>query len=62
MSTNQVITCGSYPFTKGQFAHLLLYRHRNGLSVAVRKIGKRILIQVEALNAWIEKQREDRNV
>ena len=48
-----------YPFTKGQLRHYLLYRHKNGLSAAVHKIGRRIYLKRQELNAWIESQNGD---
>jgi hypothetical protein len=33
-----------------------MYRHKNGLEVAVRKIGKRLFLRIDLFDAWIEKQ------
>ncbi len=61
MSPNQIITCGLYPLSKGQLAHFLLFRHRNGLEKAIRKIGKRLYIRQDLFEAWIEEQKEGKN-
>jgi len=53
-SPQQIVSSGKYPFTMGQVRHLLLYRHRNGLQDAVRKIGKRLVLRVDLFNDWIE--------
>jgi len=55
-SPRQIVDSGKYPFTMGQMRHLLLYRHRNGLQSAVRKIGKRLALRIDQLDQWIESQ------
>lgn len=55
-SPKQIISSGRYPFTMGQIRHLLLYRHRNGLQAAVRKVGKRLVLRMDLFDAWIENQ------
>ena len=55
-SPQQVVASGKYPFTMGQIRHLLLYRHRNGLQEAVRKVGKRLMLRIDLFNQWIESQ------
>jgi hypothetical protein len=55
-SPQQIVASGKYPFSMGQLRHLLLYRHRNGLQGAVRKIGKRLVLRVDLFNQWIESQ------
>ncbi len=55
-SPQQIVKSGKYPFTMGQVRHLLLYRHRNGLQDAVRKVGKRLLLRTDLFDHWIEKQ------
>lgn len=57
-SPRQIVDSGKYPFTMGQIRHLLLYRHRNGLQDAVRKIGKRLMFRLDLFEQWIEGQRE----
>lgn len=55
-SPQQIVSSGKYPFTMGQVRHLLLYRHRNGLQEAVRKIGKRLVLRIDLFDQWIESQ------
>lgn len=55
-SPKQIATSGKYPLSMGQVRHLLLFRHRNGLQKAVRKIGKRLMLRVDLFDQWIEKQ------
>jgi hypothetical protein len=40
----------------GQIRHLLLFRHRNGLQEAVRKVGKRLVLRMDLFDQWIENQ------
>lgn len=53
-TVQQIATSDRYPFTLGQLRHLFLFRHRNGLDEATRKIGKRLLIRVDLFDKWIE--------
>jgi hypothetical protein len=53
-SPQQIASSERYPFTIAQIRHLLLYRHRNGLQSAVRKVGKRILLRVDLFESWLE--------
>lgn len=57
-TVSQIASCGRYPFTLGQLRNLLLERSKNGLSTAVRKIGKRIYIRTDLFENWIESQGE----
>lgn len=52
----QIVASGKYPFSMGQLRHLLLYRHRNGLQQAVRKIGKRLVLRMDLFEQWIDNQ------
>lgn len=56
LSVHQITESDRYPFTLGQMRHYLGMRHRNGLDVAVRRIGKRLYIRTDLFDAWIEKQ------
>jgi hypothetical protein len=53
-SPQQIVTSGRYPLTMGQLRNHLLFRHRNGLESAVRKIGKRLVFRMDLFDAWIE--------
>lgn len=55
-SPQQIVASGKYPFSMGQVRHLLLFRHKNGLQNAVRKVGKRLMLRVDLLDKWIEDQ------
>jgi|GEM_PF-890904 len=55
-SPQQIVKSGKYPFSMGQIRHLLLYRHRNGLQDAVRKVGKRLVLRMDLFDQWIECQ------
>lgn len=48
----------NYPFTMGQLRTFLKNRHKNNLSKAVRKIGKRIYLKKDLWEAWIESHQE----
>ncbi len=55
-SPRQIVDSGRYPFTMGQVRHLLLYRHRNGLQEAVRKVGKRLILRMDLFDSWLDSQ------
>jgi hypothetical protein len=59
-SPQQVVSSGRYPLSIGQVRHLLLFRHKNGLSEAGRKIGKRVMFRVDLLDHWVEQHKEER--
>jgi hypothetical protein len=61
VSPKQLVQSGNYPFSMGQIRHLLLFRHRNGLQNAVRKVGKRILLRKDLFDAWLENQGREEN-
>lgn len=54
LNVKQIVEDGQYPFTRGQVRQMLLLRHRNGLDSAVRKIGRRIYVNKEQFDQWIE--------
>lgn len=56
LSTQQIEDCPRYPFSMGQIRNFLLNRHKNGLSKAVRRIGKRLYIRQDLFDDWIEAQ------
>ena len=55
-SLQQIVNSGKYPFTMGQMRHLMLYRHRNGLQEAVRKVGKRLVLKMDLFDLWLDNQ------
>ena len=54
LSIREIAEGKEYPFTVGQLRHYLIYRHKNGLEKAIRKIGKRIYLRQDLFEAWIE--------
>ena len=56
LSPQQIVDSKCYPFTLPQLRHFLLFRHRNGLENAVRKVGKRLIIRMDLFEVWIESQ------
>ena len=51
----------TYPaFTEGSLRWLLFHRKTNGLAVAVRKIGKKLLLDEELFLQWVEQHSEVR--
>ena len=59
LTIKQIAEESGYPFTLAQLRHYLSFRHRNGLSTAIRKIGKRLFIRKDLFDSWIEQQRGD---
>ncbi len=55
-SPQKIVSSGRYSLSMGQVRHLLLFRHRNGLHNAVRKIGKRLMLRIDLFEQWIENQ------
>ena len=53
-TTKQILESDKYPFTFGQLRHLLINRDKNGLTKAVRKIGKRLYFRRDLFEDWIE--------
>jgi hypothetical protein len=46
-----------YPWlTEAGLRHFLFYKNKNGLNKAVRKMGRRVLIDETAFFEWIESQ------
>jgi hypothetical protein len=56
LTIKQITDSDQYPFTLGQMRHYLMLRHRNGLDVATRKIGKRLYLRKDLWEGWIESQ------
>lgn len=60
LNIKQIAGSDRYPFTLGQMRHYLIFRHRNGLHKAVRKIGKRLYLRMDLWEQWIEEQGKER--
>ena len=43
-------------FTEGSMRWLLFHRQQNGLQQAVMKVGRRVLIDVDAFFGWLPQQ------
>ena len=54
LTLKQIVANDCYPFSLGQMRMLMLYRRRNGLNKAVRKIGKCLFIRRDLFEEWIE--------
>lgn len=51
--------CEQYPnlFTEGRLRWLIFNADQNGFGACVVRMGRRVLIDTEALTAWLAKQR-----
>lgn len=58
LQLKQIVESGRYPFSMGQLRHFLTHRHTNGLSAAVRKCGKRLILRRDLWEDWLESQSE----
>ncbi len=58
LSIDDITENEKYPFTIGQMRMLLLNRNKNGLAVAVRKIGKRLYVRSDLFDSWIDSHNE----
>ena len=58
LSVHGIVDCKRFPFSLGQVKYFLAHRYKNGLSEAVRHVGKNIYIRVDLFEAWIEKHKE----
>jgi hypothetical protein len=58
LTFQDVVSSAKFPFTKGQLNFYITKRHKNGLSSAVRKIGRRIYFHEASLIKWIESHKE----
>ncbi len=54
LTIEQIVQSDHYPFSFGQMRSYLLDRKKNGLSKAVRKIGKRVYIRTDLFDEWID--------
>ena len=57
MTINQ--TLEKFPaFTQGGLRHLIFYKNVNGIGTAIIRVGRRIYFEEEALEKWLEAQRD----
>ena len=50
--------CERYGFTDGQARWLLVQREHTGLSKAVIRLGRRLMIDIEEFEKWLKRQSE----
>ena len=55
-TVRQLAADPSFCFTIPMLRYYILHAHSNGLSKAIRRIGKKVLIRRDLFVAWIEKQ------
>lgn len=55
-TVKQIASDPSFCFTVPMLRYYILHAHRNGLSKAIRRIGKKVLIRRDLFIAWLEKQ------
>ena len=58
LTKKQIVESDNYPFSMGQLCAFLNGRRKNGLSKAVRKIGKCIYIREDLFNSWIDSKED----
>lgn len=46
----------AFCFTMPMLRYYVLHAHRNGLSTALRRVGRKVLIRRDLFIDWIEKQ------
>ncbi len=54
ITVKQAAADKSLCFTEAMLRYYLLHAHKNGLSKAVRRIGKKLVLRRDLLLAWIE--------
>ncbi len=59
LSVKQTVDAGLYPSESG-LRWLLFHSEKNGLSTAVVRVGRRVLLDEQASHAWMNNQREAR--
>ncbi len=55
-TVKQLASDPAFCFTVPMLRYYILHAHRNGLSPALRRIGKKVLIRRDLFIAWLEKQ------
>jgi len=58
MTVKQFVNSKKYPITMGKMRLLLSKRDENGLSFAIRRFGKKILIRPDLFEQWLDSQKE----
>lgn len=52
----QIAEDSTFCFTEPMLRYYILHAHKNGLLMAMRRIGRKILIRRDLFIEWIEKQ------
>lgn len=52
----QIANDPTFCFTVPMLRYYVLHSHRNGLSKAIRRVGRKVLIRRDQFIEWIEKQ------
>ena len=55
-TVRQIADDPHFCFTISMLRYYVLHAHRNGLSKAIRKIGRKVLIRRDLFVEWLEKQ------
>lgn len=46
-----------YPaFNQGGLRYLIFYAHRNGFKKCIRRVGRKVLLHVPSVFAWVDEQ------
>lgn len=56
MTVRQIADDPSFCFTMAMLRYYVLHAHSNGLSSAIRRIGRKILLRRDLFVEWIESQ------
>lgn len=59
LSIKQIIETGKYPLSLSKLTMLMKDRANNGLWVATKTLGRKLYINVEAFEKWIEENSVD---
>jgi hypothetical protein len=55
-TVKQIVEDRLFCFTESMLRYYILHAHKNGLTKALRRIGRKVLIRKDLLIIWIEKQ------
>jgi len=55
-TVKQIASDPAFCFSIPMLRYYILHAHRNGLSIALRRVGKKVLIRRDLFVVWLEKQ------
>lgn len=55
-TVKQIASDPAFCFSIPMLRYYILHAHKNGLSAALRRVGKKVLIRRDLFVAWLEKQ------